>query len=284
MKRFTAIISLFLLITFTISAQDIFRIIAEKDSAALEAAISAGADINARDDSGNTPLFSASLCGANDIVKLLLLSGADVQVRNIEGRTALHWAAKSAPLETLLILLNAGTDIDPADKYGITPAIIAAQSNLDPRVSDFFIKAGAYEPDDTSELLSISMKSAAYNFNADVLRLYLPLVENINAFDILGQTMLMEAARFNPNEEVVSVLLEEGADINLSDCNGMTALLYAAKYNHNPAVIETLLHKGAEVAIRNNDGESALDYASENEYINRSSAFWALNDGMYSGF
>jgi len=114
--------------------------------------------------------------------------------------------------------------------------------------------------------------------------LYLPLVRDINAFDILGQTMLMEAARFNPNEDVTSLLIEQGADINLADSNGMTALLYAAKYNHNPAVIETLLDAGAKVAIRNNDGESALDYAAENEYINRSPAFWALNDGFYSGF
>lgn len=284
MKKIFLLTAFVLVFTYSISAKDIFSIVASKDSTVLDEAIASGADVNSRDSEGNTPLFAASLIGADEIITKLIDAGADVQARNIDGSSALHWAAKSAPVETLHLLIAAGADINPEDKYGITPAMLAAQSNLDPRVSELFIGAGAYESDDNSELLSLSIKSAVYNFNADVLRLYLPLACNINAFDILGQTMLMEAARYNSNEEVIALLLEEGSDINLSDSDGMTALLYAARYNHNPGVIEILIDEGAKVAVKDKEGFSTLDYAAENEYINRSAAFWAINDGMYNGF
>lgn len=50
--------------------------------------IEKGADVNARDNSGSTPLHAKTLCGSKSIVLLLLENGADMNVEDNEGRSA----------------------------------------------------------------------------------------------------------------------------------------------------------------------------------------------------
>ena len=60
----------------------------------LSALLGAGADPNARDPEGWTPLMEAASKGRLDVVKLLLAAGADVNATNREGRTALTAVAR----------------------------------------------------------------------------------------------------------------------------------------------------------------------------------------------
>ena len=46
-----------------------------------------GADVNAKDSNGNTPLFIAYAVNNNDAVNLLIASGADVSIKNNFGVT-----------------------------------------------------------------------------------------------------------------------------------------------------------------------------------------------------
>ena len=71
--------------------------------------ISVGADVNARNTLGNTPLmFAAGNSSTPEIVELLLEKGADVNARSTDGWTPLMRAArntngKSAEIQQLLI-------------------------------------------------------------------------------------------------------------------------------------------------------------------------------------
>ncbi len=56
-----------------------------------------GADVNARDEAGNTPLMLASGKCHMGLIKLLLEHGADVNASNKEGFTALSWAYTPDP-------------------------------------------------------------------------------------------------------------------------------------------------------------------------------------------
>ena len=54
--------------------------------------LSRGADVNAKDDGGWSPLHSASTLGHKKIAELLIDKGADVNVKNDFGQPPLDWA------------------------------------------------------------------------------------------------------------------------------------------------------------------------------------------------
>ena len=67
----------------------------ESDASSLDAArlcLSLGADVNATNSMGLTPLLGASNRGFNDMIQLLVDNGARLDVKDAVGRTALRWA------------------------------------------------------------------------------------------------------------------------------------------------------------------------------------------------
>jgi ankyrin repeat protein len=56
--------------------------------------LEAGADVNARDASQNTPLHYAALHGHTTVAKLLLEAGGDINARNRKGKTPLALAQR----------------------------------------------------------------------------------------------------------------------------------------------------------------------------------------------
>lgn len=85
-----------------------------------------GADVDERNQYGNTPLFKAAHKGYVDIVRLLLERGAGVNLRNEHvGATPLMWAAGRGQLRVVEILLAAGAEIDVVSKTGHTASTYA---------------------------------------------------------------------------------------------------------------------------------------------------------------
>lgn len=66
------------------------------------------ADVNGRDDRGNTPLIEAARAGHDDVVQALLIARADVGAKNDEGQTALSLAAGGGHEEVVRLLRQAG--------------------------------------------------------------------------------------------------------------------------------------------------------------------------------
>ena len=62
--------------------------------------IERGADINARDASGSTPLYEAAAWGRLEVVDLLLRKGADAGIANREGVTPRQAAIANGHKET----------------------------------------------------------------------------------------------------------------------------------------------------------------------------------------
>lgn len=85
-----------------------------------------GADVNAPDAGGNTPLIIASMSAGPDCVKLLLERGADPNAANKVGATALIRAATSFELTRLLLDAGAKVDVRTTDQ-GNTPLLLAAR-------------------------------------------------------------------------------------------------------------------------------------------------------------
>lgn len=66
------------------------------------------ADVNGRDEHGNTPLIEAARAGHDDVVQALLVSRADLRAKNDEGQTALSLAARGGHDEVVRLLKQAG--------------------------------------------------------------------------------------------------------------------------------------------------------------------------------
>ena len=92
-----------------------------------------------------------------------------------------------------------------------------------------------------------------------------PAVNDINARDTKGRTLLMNVCRVDVTPKVIKMLLRYGADVNAVDEQGRSALMYAIALNENPAVVEMLLENGADANLKDMNGKSVWDYTKTEE-------------------
>jgi len=252
-----------------------------------ELLIQHGADVNAKDASGHTPLYYAILyIDDSDFINLLIANGADVNTKNRGGETPLHIEAQASRMgfvtqagrmelatqagrtEAAKLLLEAGANINCRDDRGQTPL----HRMLDNRVR----VSSRYPPSkDMAELLlvkgaDVNLKDkdgrtplhlAAESADADIVELLLDKGAKVDEKnDESGATALHLAARFG-NKNVAEFLIARGADINAKDKQGHTPLYVAV--NHDYKVAELLINKGADSSIRSESGRTLLQFAQE---------------------
>ena len=174
------------------------------------------ADVNARDENGNTALIRAVSEGKSEIITALLQAGADVNAKDKNGRTALikasigllEWSSNVIPNLELIVatLLQAGANVNVQDRNGDTALIVAAtRSNL--------------------EIIAAMLQAGA----------------DVNVQNKDGRTALMEATRYS-RPEFINILLDYGADTELKDEQGRKAIDFAVKnkYLNNTEVLARL--------------------------------------------
>ncbi len=99
------------------------------DTSHVQQLINHGADVNASDNNGWTPLHTAAYHGQEEIVRILLAANSDVNARNKSEETPLHLAAKWPQDRVVEALLAGGADLSARNKRGRTPAHVAALFN-----------------------------------------------------------------------------------------------------------------------------------------------------------
>ena len=87
--------------------------------------IKAGAEVEARDHHGRTPLAQAARSGQQNIVDLLLQEKADIHAQDKKGNTPLHLAAEGISADTILMLIARGADATRRNNDGATPIDLA---------------------------------------------------------------------------------------------------------------------------------------------------------------
>ncbi len=164
----------------------LLRAAEEGDAASLRDLVAKGADVNARDRKGWTPLIWRAYHGVHaDLVSLLLKNGADVNAKSQRDTTALIEAVRARSTEIVRLLVASGADVNAANKSWESPVTLAATvGGVD--ILKLLIDAGAD----------------------------LKLPTNRDA-------LIGAAAR--GNVDVVEILLARGADVDAKTPDGWTA-------------------------------------------------------------
>ena len=97
------------------------------DTESAEWLIANGAEVNAGDENGWTPLHTAAAREAPEVANLLIERGADVNARDPIDSTPLHGAAVVNALEVAKLLLANGADVNAQETNGATPVDYARE-------------------------------------------------------------------------------------------------------------------------------------------------------------
>lgn len=120
------------------TSTDFFQLAGNGTPQQVQAALNNGADVNAPDKDGKTPLMAAAFNPNSEVIVTLLKAGANINAQDNDGGTPLIWAAAfNQNPDVILMLLRAGADPKAKTKEGQT-ALDLAQSNAKLKASDAY--------------------------------------------------------------------------------------------------------------------------------------------------
>mgnify|MGYP000075882569 CR=1 FL=1 len=207
---------------------ELLNAVLAKDFARIDYLLERGADINANDTNGLTPLMNAVKGGNYELVKRLLAHDADADALDNDHWTALmHAAWLNEPKMIRTIAAGYGAKVDLIEKLSHNTALgLAVQKGKTLAVVALL---------DSSANPNITMGKAEY-------------------------TPLMLAANLG-HLPAAQVLLQYKAEVDMANSGGVTALMIAAA-NDNADLFSLILKSGADPFLKNGQGKTAFDIAT----------------------
>lgn len=200
-------------------------------------------DVDAPDENGVTPLMRAMrIDGDTRAVRKLLNAGANVDAKDDDGDTALQYAFD---VECVRMLIEAGADIHTENDNGET----LLQNACSPEYAQFLIDQGldvdTRDKDGDTPLTSCLVSRFKDNAETELktVKVLLNAGADVNAANKDGKTALILAAELTKYKrplrfvlQALKLLKEAGADINHTDKKGNSALSIVQKIDNAEAI------------------------------------------------
>jgi len=214
---------------------------------AVKQHIAAGTDVNALDESGNTPLDWLS--GEGEIADLLRKHGGKTSAW-LKADESIHIAAEAGHIEAVKKHLAAGVDVNAKTATGTTPLDQASAFNHTEIVDLLRKHGGKYG----------MIHNAAGGGDIEAVKEFLAAGADVNAKDD-GESTPLHLAALEGQKEIVELLISSDADVNAKDDDGETPL-YAAASMGQKETTKLLIAEGADVNAKHDDGETSLHDAA----------------------
>ena len=186
--------------------------------------------VNLKDGSGRTPLHWAARNDHLDIVEFLAKRGADIDPKDNLGNSPLYysiWLGKSFGIVKCLI--DNGADVNFRSDRGVCLLFLSAREGKE-KIAELLVENKA-NPDQQDDVGKTPLFMSVEAKNQSLVDLLLKHKANISIKDKFGRTPLHQAS-IEGYVDIAGLLLANGADINEKDDAGKTALYYAGKHGH----------------------------------------------------
>ncbi len=220
--------------------------------------IQKGADVNAVNGNGETPLFSAAKGDNTDAIDLLVKRGASLQARDHLGSGPLHAAVRWDSLTAAEKLINLGFNIDSQNVGGKTPlAEAAVEGNT--TMAKLLLSRGA-NPNTYDQNGRTALSDAIRGGQYEMAKLLLSAKANPQIQDMNGRTPFHEAAALG-DLDIITLLRRAGANPLSRDKSGVTPLSIA--FAKDAKTINAVL--GSDRMIADSDGNTPIHIAIQSK-------------------
>ena len=262
--------------------QTLHAAVASGDIDEVKRLISQRADVNVKNEEGQTPLHRAARAGQREVAELLISKGADINAMSQAWEsTPLHCTANKGRLNVAELLLAKGAKLEERNFNGQTPLHLAAFGNQ-PKVAGLLLAHGA-DIEARTAYDRTPLGAALHYDHPEMVEFLLDKGANIHAKEV-GMPLLNVAIRDN-NKKMVTLLMkkglasppihqaaflgeldkvkaqiDKGVNIDLKDTGSFTPL-FCATCGHHKEMVGFLLDKGADVDAQAANGWFPLSYA-----------------------
>jgi ankyrin repeat protein len=246
----------------------------------IKALLARGADVNAKDQWGATPLHAATIQGHEEVVKLLLTRGANINVQDNRRATPLHYALVTENELMIKLLIERHANLNVVDEEGQTPAATImhegyAGANQGPETAE--ARASHRRCAEIARILlaagaNATIHLAAYAGDLEKVKSIVATGTDVNTRDKDGRTALHWAAVAG-RKDVVVFLMDHGANPNAGEKRWGHTPLHGAVRHGQTDVAEVLIAAGANLEAKTSDQETPL-------FIAASSGHMALTESL----